>query len=237
MSKGKIVIYTGPMFSGKTTRLVNDLERAYIANKAGVEIGYAGFKPIIDKRYSDFEYRGEFYVGKMDTHSGNNIECYGVERFEEVYRIVKLLDEKKEIKRIGIDELNLFPDDWRIIRDVAEELAYGEGKEIIIACLDMDFRGEPFKPTPEILAIADEVHKCKAVCMKCGGDATRSQRLELKEIKDGKPVYVPSHYNAELIVVGAGLPKEAKEFPKNIYEARCASHHEVPGKRRYFGRK
>jgi len=234
MSKGKIIIYTGPMFSGKTTRLVSDLERAYIAKMAGVDIDYAGFKPLLDRRYSDFEFRDGLYIGRMDTHSGNNIKCYGVERFEDIYRIVIELEEKnKNIKRVGIDELNLFPDDWKIIRDVAEELAYGRGKEIIIACLDMDFRGEPFKPAPEIFSVADEVYKCKAVCMICGEDANRSQRLELKDLKDGKPIYVPSPYDGELIVVGAGLPKEATQFPQHIYEARCAKHHEVPGKRRY----
>jgi thymidine kinase len=108
---------------------------------------------------------------------------------------------------VGIDEAQFF--DAGII-GTAQELA-DKGIRVLVAGLDSDFRGEPFGPMPVLMAQAERVDKLWAICMVCGGAASRTQRLI-----DGKP----ARYNEPIIVVGAS----------DLYEARCRQHHEVPGK-------
>lgn len=105
----------------------------------------------------------------------------------------------------AIDEVQFFDSE---IVDIVKEIA-DSGKRVICAGLDMDFRGEPFGPTPELMAIAEFVDKLTAICMKCGNPATRTQRLI-----NGKP----ANYDDPIIMVGA----------KESYEARCRKCHEVP---------
>lgn len=234
---GKIVVYTGPMFSGKTTFLLSELEAARISGEIRNRNSYLAIKPLIDERYSKFEFDEELgvYIGSIRSHGGNSIKCYGVKYFEEIYDLVKKIEERDgKVEIIGIDELNLFYYNHdRYVLEILEYLSYGKNARVFCAGLDTDYRGEPFPPIPQIMSIADEVYKRRAVCKVCGSlDATRTQRLDLIGIdKDGKPIYVPSHYDAETIIVGGGLEERPqKDFPKNIYEPRCVVHHEVPGK-------
>ena len=106
---------------------------------------------------------------------------------------------------VGIDEAQFF--DMEVI-GVAKALAE-RGLRVLVAGLDLDFRGEPFGPMPHLLAEAEHVDKLHAICMVCGGDASRTQRLI-----DGKP----ARYDEPVVVVGAS----------ELYEARCRQHHEVP---------
>ena len=117
--------------------------------------------------------------------------------------ITELVQEDTTV--VGIDEAQFFDKE---ISDVAQRLA-DRGIRVIVAGLDLDFRGEPFGPIPDLMAKAEEVAKLHAICMVCGNEASRTQRLI-----DGRP----AHYNDPIVIVGAS----------EMYEARCREHHEVP---------
>ena len=106
---------------------------------------------------------------------------------------------------VGIDEAQFFDPE---IVNVAQELA-GRGVRVLMAGLDMDFRGEPFGSMPVLMSEAEDVSKLHAICMVCGDDASRTQRLV-----NGKP----ARYADPVVIVGAS----------ELYEARCRQHHEVP---------
>jgi thymidine kinase len=112
---------------------------------------------------------------------------------------------KDDTNVIAIDEVQFF--DWTVA-ELCEKLA-NEGRRVILAGLDMDFRGEPFGPMPLLMAQAEGVDKLQAICMVCGSPASRTQRLI-----NGRP----AHYNDPVIMVGAS----------EVYEARCREHHQVP---------
>ena len=183
---GSIEVVCGSMFSGKTDELIRRLIRATIA-KQKVQV----FKPAIDVRYA---------VEKVTSHAGANYEAIPVAHAAE---ILAKLDQDTTV--VGIDEAQFFDLE---IADVAQELAT-RGIRVLVAGLDMDFRGEPFGPMPLILAKAERVDKLHAICMVCGDDASRTQRLV-----NGKP----AKYNDPVVIVGAS----------ELYEARCRAHHEVP---------
>ncbi|MGI1690574.1 thymidine kinase [Thermoanaerobacter uzonensis] len=186
LDHGFIEVIVGPMFSGKSEELIRRIKRAQIA-KQKVQV----FKPAIDDRYS---------IDKVVSHNGTNINAISIVKASE---IIELLEEDTEV--IAIDEIQFF--DHSIV-DVVREIA-DLGKRVICAGLDMDFRGEPFGPTPDIMAIAESVDKLTAICVKCGNPATRTQRLI-----NGKP----AKYDDPIILVGA----------QETYEARCRKCHEVP---------
>jgi thymidine kinase len=186
LDHGFIEVIVGPMFSGKSEELIRRIKRAQIA-KQKVQV----FKPAIDDRYS---------IDKVVSHNGTNINAISVVK---AFEIIELLEEDTEV--IAIDEIQFF--DHSIV-DVVREIA-DLGKRVICAGLDMDFRGEPFGPTPDIMAIAESVDKLTAICVKCGNPATRTQRLI-----NGKP----AKYDDPIILVGA----------HETYEARCRKCHEVP---------
>jgi len=186
LDHGFIEVIVGPMFSGKSEELIRRIKRAQIA-KQKVQV----FKPAIDDRYS---------IDKVVSHNGTNINAISIVK---AYEIIELLEEDTEV--IAIDEIQFF--DHSIV-DVVREIA-DLGKRVICAGLDMDFRGEPFGPTPDIMAIAESVDKLTAICVKCGNPATRTQRLI-----NGKP----AKYDDPIILVGA----------QETYEARCRKCHEVP---------
>ena len=183
---GSIEVVCGSMFSGKTDELIRRLIRATIA-KQKVQV----FKPAIDIRYA---------VEKVTSHAGANYEATPVASAAEIY---EKLD--KDTTVVGIDEAQFFDLE---IASIAQELAAREIR-VIVAGLDMDFRGEPFGPMPLILAQAERVDKLHAICMVCGDDASRTQRLV-----NGKP----ARYDDPVVIVGAS----------ELYEARCRAHHEVP---------
>lgn len=182
---GSIEVICGSMFSGKSEELIRRVRRVQIARKK-VQI----FKPLLDNRY---------HVQYIYSHNGSKLKATCIENPEEILKVVK-----HDIEVIAIDEAQFFDD--RII-EVCQILA-NQGKRVIVAGLDQDFRGEPFGPIPALLAIAEYVDKLQAICMVCGRPATRTQRLV-----NGKP----ADYNDPTILIGA----------KESYEARCRQHHEV----------
>ncbi len=149
---GWIEVICGSMFSGKTEELIRRMRRAQIANQS-VEI----FKPSLDKRYAEHE---------IVSHNQNSIYSLAVEDSTEVLRRIG------EVQVVGIDEAQFF--DPGII-GVAEELA-NRGIRVIVAGLDMDFRGQPFGPMPGLLAVAEFVTKVHAICQVCGSLANFSYR-------------------------------------------------------------
>ncbi len=185
---GKIEVITGCMFSGKSEELIRRLRRARIA-KQRIQV----FKPSIDVRYSDIE---------IVSHNGEKIQA---EPVKDVAELAKKIRPNTDV--VGIDEAQFFDNS---IVDVVNGLA-DEGTRIIVAGLDMDFRGEPFGPMPFLMAIADEVLKLHAICAICGDEATRTQRLI-----NGKP----ASYNDPIVMIGAS----------EKYEARCRKHHYVSNK-------
>ncbi len=177
--KGNIEVVCGSMFSGKTEELIRRLKRAKIA-KQNVEI----FKPTVDTRYSDSE---------VVSHDSNSILSTPVENSASIL----LLSEGVDV--VGIDEAQFFDNG---IIDVCRKLA-NKGVRVIVAGLDMDFKGEPFGPMPHLCAIADDVAKVHAICVNCGHLANYSHRLvhEDKQVLLGeKGEYQPlcrECYNAE----------------------------------------
>ncbi|WP_058486034.1 thymidine kinase [Defluviitalea phaphyphila] len=182
---GSLEVICGPMFSGKSEELIRRLRRAKIA-KQNVLV----FKPKIDNRYEN-EY--------VCSHDGNNIKAINITNSEE---ILEYIDAETDV--IGIDEVQFLEGD---IVSICRKLVK-EGKRVICAGLDMDFRGEPFGLVPQLLAVADNITKLTAICMKCGKPAIFTQRLV-----DGKP----AKYDDPLILIGA----------KESYEARCRKCHEI----------
>ncbi len=182
---GYIEVVIGPMYSGKSEELIRRLKRAKIAKQNVV-----AFKPFIDKRYSDED---------VVSHSGISIDAIPIHEAKEIY---KYIDENTQV--VGIDEVQFFSEE---VVSIAMELA-DQGIRVIAAGLDMDFKGEPFGPTPNLLAVAEFVDKLQAVCMVCGNPAHRTQRLI-----NGKP----AKYDDPIILVGA----------TESYEARCRKCHVV----------
>jgi thymidine kinase len=174
------------MFSGKTDELIRRLVRATIA-KQKVQV----FKPAIDIRYA---------VEKVTSHTGSNFDACPVEKSIDI--LTKL---EKDTTVVGIDEAQFFDDQ---VIQVADQLAT-RCIRVLVAGLDTDFRGEPFGPMPILMSMAERVDKLHAICMVCGDEASRTQRLV-----NGKP----ARYDDPVVIVGAS----------EMYEARCRVHHEVP---------
>lgn len=174
-SGGWIEVICGPMFSGKSEELIRRLRLSQIA-KQRVQI----FKHAIDTRYE-----AEF----ITSHSDQKFVCTPVDSPEKI-----IANMRDATRVVGIDEAQFFD---ATITDVCERLA-DRGVRVIVAGLDQDYLGKPFGSMPQLLAIADSVSKNQAVCMACGGLATKSQRVTTQEGQ---------------VVVAAG----------ETYEARCRS--------------
>ncbi|MFC1959856.1 thymidine kinase [Chloroflexota bacterium] len=183
---GRVEVVCGSMFSGKTEELIRRLRRARIA-KQKVQV----FKPVLDNRYAE---------EKVISHDGQGLEAQPV---TSAAHIVENIDFDTTV--VGIDEAQFFDNG---LPDVVDELAE-RGLRVILAGLDMDFRAEPFGVIPALMARAEEVQKLHAICVVCGEEACRTQRLV-----NGHP----AHYNDPVIMVGAS----------EVYEARCRQHHSVP---------
>ncbi len=183
---GSIEVITGSMFSGKTDELIRRLRRARIA-KQQVQV----FKPVIDNRYA---------VEKVTSHAGSEFAATPIQQAADLLPLVE-----PDTTVVALDEAQFFgPDVCEVCRTLA-----ARGVRIVVAGLDQDFRGEPFGPMPELLAIAEHVDKLHAICAVCGGEASRTQRLI-----NGRPAL----YDDPIVVVGAS----------EMYEARCREHHQVP---------
>jgi thymidine kinase len=150
---GWIEVICGSMFSGKTEELIRRLRRARIAQQR-----VQAFKPAIDARYSDDE---------TVSHDETALSTTPVHTAAQIL----LLADSADV--IGIDEAQFFDDE---LVSVCRELA-AVGTRVIIAGLDQDYRGEPFEPIPQLMAIAEYVSKLHAICMVCGAPANHSQRL------------------------------------------------------------
>ncbi|MCW8849519.1 MAG: thymidine kinase [Melioribacteraceae bacterium] len=176
---GWIEVIAGCMFSGKTEELIRRLRRAKIA-KLDVII----FKPKIDDRYSTKD---------IVSHSDQSLPSTVVESTQQI------LELSKNSQVVGIDEAQFFSED---LSNVCNQLA-NEGKRVIVAGLDQDYRGVPFEPIPHLLAVAEYITKTLAICVVCGNPADKTQRT----IK-----------TKDRVVVGAS----------DSYEARCRKCHYIP---------
>ena len=181
---GWLEVICGPMFSGKSEEMIRRLRRAEIAGQSVVI-----FKPQIDDRY-----------GAEDVVSHAGIRMRAVP----VSSVPELVVRSAGFDVVGIDEVQFFE---QAVVGSALELASG-GARVVAAGLDQDFRRLPFGPMPELLSHAEFVDKLQAVCHRCGGPATTTQRLV-----DGRP----APYSGETVLVGAA----------EQYEARCRGCHEV----------
>ncbi|HEX5626327.1 MAG TPA: thymidine kinase [Saprospiraceae bacterium] len=150
---GWIEVICGSMFSGKTEELIRRLKRARIANQK-VEI----FKPSKDTRYDQ---------RKVISHDENALLSLPVSHSNELLRVLD------ETEVVGIDEAQFFDE---LLPVHCQELAL-KGKRVIVAGLDMDFRGMPFGPMPAVMAVAEYITKVHAICPHCGNLATHSYRL------------------------------------------------------------
>jgi thymidine kinase len=151
--KGSIEIICGSMFSGKTEELLRRLKRAEFAKQK-----VAVFKPLIDTRYD---------ARKIVSHDSNAIKS------KPVKLAIEILDQIDNAEVIAIDEAQFF--DKELIR--ISNLLANQGKRVIIAGLDMDFKGKPFGIMPDLLAIAEHITKVHAICIECGTAANHSYRL------------------------------------------------------------
>ncbi|AHW60155.1 thymidine kinase [Draconibacterium orientale] len=167
---GTIEVVAGSMFSGKTEELIRRLKRAKIA-KQKVEI----YKPMVDVRYSETE---------VVSHDENAIHSTPVENSANILLLAG------DVDVIGIDEAQFF--DKGLI-NVVNQLA-NMGIRVIVAGLDMDFKGEPFGPIPGLMAVADYITKVHAICVRCGSIAQFSHRISEKEqvvLLGEKDIYEP----------------------------------------------
>jgi thymidine kinase len=181
---GWLEVVCGPMFSGKSEELIRRLRRAEIAGQRALIV-----KPQIDDRYD---------IGHVVSHAGAKMRAVAVSRPEDIPGLADGYDV------IGIDEVQFFPTAIVVVIDALVE----RGTRVVTSGLDQDFRGLPFGPMPELLCRAELVDKLQAVCHRCGGPATMTQRLV-----DG----LPAAADGATIVVGA----------LDSYEARCRACHEL----------
>lgn len=186
---GHLEVVVGPMFSGKSEELIRRVTRATIARQH-VQV----FKPALDDRYDHLH--EEVVVA---SHNGRTVGAFAV---ADLSQLEAALEE--DVQVVAIDEGQFLTQD---LVGLASDLAEA-GKRVIVAGLDLDFRGEPFGPIPELLARAESVTKLTAVCVRCGAAATRTQRLIGGH---------PAHFDDPVILVGAA----------ESYEPRCRACHRV----------
>ena len=182
---GWIEVICGPMFAGKTEELIRRVIRMDYAKK-----NYVIFKPSIDNRYSESE---------VVSHNKRKVNAICVSSSAEFYKYLN-----DEVEAVIIDEVQFFDD---AVVEKAHELAE-KGLRVICGGLDSDFRGVPFNIVAQLLAMAEKVTKLTAICVCCGEDATKTQR-----IING----LPAKYDDPIILVGE----------KESYESRCRKCHVV----------
>jgi thymidine kinase len=186
---GRIEIVAGVMFSGKSEELIRRVRRALIARHR-VRV----FKSHLDARYEGLHH--------VSSHTGVAIEAAPIDRAEEVLR---LIGDPDSVDVVAVDEAQFL--DGAIV-EVATHLAE-RGVRVICAGTDTDFRGEPFGMMGHLMAIAEDVTKLQAICVRCGDLASRNQRLV-----NG----LPAHWNMPVVLVGGS----------ESYEARCRRCFQVP---------
>ena len=183
--KGRLEVICGPMFSGKSEELIRRLTRSQFG-----KLKTCAFKHKLDDRMS---------IDHVEAHNGNRLKAFALNVPEEIKLFIT-----DDIDVIGIDEVQFFSHDIiAVICDLVDA-----GKRVIVAGLDLDFRGLPFGPMPTLLALADCVTKLDAVCIQCGQDAHFTQRLINCN---------PAKFHDPIIMVGA----------QENYQARCRTCHTV----------
>ena len=187
-ASGRIEVICGCMFSGKTEELIRRIRQVQIARQP-VRI----FTPCLDTRYGN---------SQVASHSGARIDARVISSIHEV------MDHINDIQVVAIDELHFLIDSPQEILEACQTMA-DRGLRVLVAGLDQNYRAEPFPALAAVAAVAEQVDKLMAICVRCGAYATRSQRLI-----DG----MPAPANAPTIVVG-GL---------ELYEARCRACFELP---------
>lgn len=181
------------MFSGKSEELIRRIKRAKIARQEVLV-----FKPAIDNRHGQT---------RVMAHNGHSLECISASASRDILARVG-----SDTQVVAIDEVQFFDEG---IVPVCQALIQ-QGRRVICAGLDQDFRGEPFGPVPVLLALAEEVTKLNAICVVCGSAASRTQRLI-----GGRP----ANYSDPIVLIGA----------EENYQARCVRCHQVPGRPRWEG--
>ena len=184
--EGWIEVICGGMFSGKSEELIRRVKRAEIARQR-VQVFYHA----LDTRYGP---------DQVSSHAGSHVQAEPVKTPEDILWAIR-----SDTQVVAIDEAQFFEGG---LAGVCSQLA-DEGRRVVVAGLDMDFRGVPFGPMPVLLARAEEVTKLRAICVVCGAPASRTQRLINGE---------PACYEDPIILVGASAD----------YEARCRACHRVP---------
>ncbi|HRI44454.1 MAG TPA: thymidine kinase [Fimbriimonadaceae bacterium] len=185
---GSITVICGSMFAGKSEELIRRARRALYARRK-VQV----FKPAIDTRFDE---------AMVVTHMGVRHDAIPVKSVAELRGAVDPATES-----IFVEEAQFFTDG---LPELAVDLA-DKGKEVVLAGLDQDFRRRPFGPMPELMAVADEVVKLRAICMSCGAPASHTYRSV-----DGRP----AHADDPVILIGA----------TEVYEARCRACFRLRGK-------
>lgn len=184
---GWIEVISGVMFSGKSEELIRRVRRSVIAKKQ-VQV----FKSHLDARYAG--------LYTVSSHDGVTVEAEPINTSEEIGRLLR-----KDTEVVAVDEAQFLDEG---IVETANNLA-DRGMRVMLAGTDVDFRGLPFGPMPTLMCIAEIVDKFQAICVVCGGPATRNQRLV-----NGKPAI----WDSPTIMVGG----------RESYEARCRHCHKVP---------
>lgn len=177
--KGKLEVISGSMFSGKSEELIRRIRRAELAN-----CKITAFKHRVDDRMS---------IDNIHTHSGDKFKAIALDKPEDMKLFIS-----EDTQVVAIDEVQFFTMD--IIPAILEMVE--NGKKVLVAGLDLDFRGVPFGPIPPLMAIADSISKLYAICMSCGNDAHYSQRLI-----NGRA----AKFDDPIVLIGA----------ENVYQARC----------------
>lgn len=187
--RGSIEVICGSMFSGKSEELIRRVRRARIARQT-VQI----FKPSVDDRYG---------IDSVNSHDGREIRAVAIEKAAEMLDHIN-----GDTTVVAVDEAQFF--DSGIV-EVCRKLADERNLRVIVAGLDLDFRAEPFGAMPDLMASAEQVDKLHAICVVCGDEASRTQRLIDNE---------PAAYDDPIVLIGAA----------DSYEARCRFCHKVPGR-------
>lgn len=187
---GFIEVVCGPMFAGKTEELIRRVKRLEYA-----KISYLVFKPKVDDRYGE---------GVIASHNKNSKKAIDITNSTEIYTHLK----NNEVEVIVIDEAQFFDDKLPLVVDDLADRGY----RVIVGGLDRNFRGEPFGPMPQILALAEVVTKLTAICNVSGKPATRTQR-----IINGNP----AKYDDPIVLIDA----------EESYEPRSRKTHVVKGKK------
>jgi thymidine kinase len=184
---GWIEVVSGVMFSGKSEELMRRVRRAILARKR-VQV----FKSYLDDRYGGLQF--------VSSHDGRKVESIPIQSSLELAEQVQ-----SDTEVVAIDEAQFLDDGLLTVANLLAD----EGRRVIVAGTDMDFAGRPFGPMGKLLAVAEQIDKLHAICVRCGNLATRNQRLI-----DGQPA------PAEGPVIQVGGHES--------YEARCRDCHEVP---------